>query len=441
MMASIGSDSNGGKRILFVAPDGKRKTVRLGKCSRHDAEAIKYRVKNLLSALIQGNEPSRDDAEWLGRIGSPLRKKLVRVGLVKPTKADIVPNTSDWLDGYIKGRTDIKPRTINLLENAKKSFLSFWGGEKLLTEFTAQDAFNFRVYLLSKKLAEATVRARCKKIKQVFNAAKKKRHIESNPFDEVPTADRTDATRQRYIDQSTIEKVIEACPDHQWRLIFALARYGGIRIPSELVLLTWDDILWDKKRFIVHSPKTEHIEGKESRVVPLFPKLEPYLVEAFERAEPGESRIITIYDEKNANLRTQAHRIIKKAGLEPWPKTFQNLRSSCETELCDIHPETVVTKWIGNSVTVAKKHYLQLTEEHFARAVNVAQNPAQQLHESTRNDSQIEFNEAIKKSVSPEVFKALQILANSCISTKTHPAPRVGLEPTTWRLTAARSAN
>ena len=39
-MASIVNDPNGRKRILFVAPDGKRKTIRLGKIDRKSAESI-----------------------------------------------------------------------------------------------------------------------------------------------------------------------------------------------------------------------------------------------------------------------------------------------------------------------------------------------------------------------------------------------------------------
>ena len=65
------------------------------------------------------------------------------------------------------------------------------------------------------------------------------------------------------------DKISQRSHQVQWsgiRVIFALARYGGLRIPSELYGLTWDDILWDKKRFIIHSPKTEHIEGRETRI-------------------------------------------------------------------------------------------------------------------------------------------------------------------------------
>ena len=58
-MATIGKDKGGMKRVLFVASGGKRKTIRLGKCSLHEAEAIKFRVENLPSASIQGREPNR----------------------------------------------------------------------------------------------------------------------------------------------------------------------------------------------------------------------------------------------------------------------------------------------------------------------------------------------------------------------------------------------
>ena len=38
------------------------------------------------------------------------------------------------------------------------------------------------------------------------------------------------------------EKVLKACPDAQWKLLFALSRYGGLRCPSEHLALTWGDI-------------------------------------------------------------------------------------------------------------------------------------------------------------------------------------------------------
>lgn len=164
-------------------------------------------------------------------------------------------------------------------------------------------------------------------------------------------------------------------------------RFGGLRCPSEVLALKWSDVNWEDSRFHVLSSKTEHHDGHESRMVPLFPDLKTVLLEAFEKAEEGSEYVITRYRKTNANLRTQFERIIQRAGHEPWPKLFQNLRSTRETELVERFPLHVVTAWIGNSKLVAKKHYLQVTDEHFIRATSeeTAQNAAQQLHATTRN--------------------------------------------------------
>lgn len=84
------------------------------------------------------------------------------------------------------------------------------------------------------------------------------------------------------------DKVLNACPDGDWRLIFALCRFGGLRCPSEVSRLRLNDVDWGRDRFLVHSPKTEHHEGKASRWVPIFPELRPHLEEAWETAEPGQ---------------------------------------------------------------------------------------------------------------------------------------------------------
>jgi len=112
--------------------------------------------------------------------------------------------------------------------------------------------------------------------------------------------------------------------------------------------------------------------------VPLFPELLPYLRDAFLEAEPGE-HVITLYRQhgnlRNCNLRTQFERIITKAGLRPWPKLSQNLRSTRETESAEQWPEHVVCAWIGNSKRVAREHYLQVTEEHFRQATEIGNDP------------------------------------------------------------------
>jgi len=106
--------------------------------------------------------------------------------------------------------------------------------------------------------------------------------------------------------------------------------------------------------------------------------------------------LITRYRDSNANLRTQLTRIIRRAGLEPWPKLFQNLRSTRETELAETFPMHVVCCWIGNSEPVAAKHYRQVTDGHYEKA---ARNAAQ--HASALDRTRQE-REAVSPMISEE---------------------------------------
>lgn len=93
-------------------------------------------------------------------------------------------------------------------------------------------------------------------------------------------------------------------------------------------------------------------------MIPLFPELRECLNELWEQTPRGTLYISRRYHKPGKNLITQARRIIKRADLKPWPKTFHNMRASRETELAAEFPIHVVTAWIGNSVAVATKHYL-----------------------------------------------------------------------------------
>src|SRR5262245_50576640 len=68
------------------------------------------------------------------------------------------------------------------------------------------------------------------------------------------------------------------------------------------------------------------------------------------------------------NLRTSFNKIIRRAGLTPWPEPFQNLRASRETELAAAYPLHVVCAWIGKSTLIAQKHYLQTNDDDFRQA-------------------------------------------------------------------------
>jgi len=225
------------------------------------------------------------------------------------------------------------------------------------------------------------VRKHAQIAKQFFNYAIRLKLIESNPFADLKSTVQANPERFYFISTEEASKVLDACPDAEWRLIFALSRFGGLRCPSEHLELTWDCVDWENGRIQIKSPKTEHHAGGASRTIPMFPELRRHLEEVFDQAPEGSTYVITRYRDSNTNLRTQLNRIIRRAGLEPWPKLFQNLRSTRHTELERKHPSHVVCAWIGNSRAVAAKHYLQVTDEDFAEAT---QNPTQTVRETGR---------------------------------------------------------
>ncbi|MCA9119324.1 MAG: site-specific integrase [Planctomycetaceae bacterium] len=220
---------------------------------------------------------------------------------------------------------------------------------------------------MAKTYAEASISKYIKRARQVFKSAARKVLIETNPFVDVKGGSESNDSRKHFVSRDITEKVLEACPDAEWRLIVALARYGGVRTPSETLGLRLNDVDWVNDRFTVTSPKTKK-QGKPWRVVPLFPELRQYFEDAAELATPDAEFFINRYRDKAVNLRTQFNRILKRAGVTPWPRLFQNLRASRETELANEYPLHVVTAWLGNTPSVAAKHYLQITDAHFAQA-------------------------------------------------------------------------
>ena len=91
---------------------------------------------------------------------------------------------------------------------------------------------------------------------------------------------------------------------------------------------------------------------------------------------------------RNCNLRTQFERIVKRAGLDPWPRLFHNLRASRETELAQAYPIHAVTAWLGNTPRVALKHYLMPTEADFQRAAGGGDQAAQKAAHSGDDSAQ-----------------------------------------------------
>lgn len=372
-MASVEKDSKG-YRVRFIDHNKERKTIRLSGMNKANATTVAHHVQQLVNWRKSGLNLDSQTADWIAKkVGRELHDKLASAGLIEKR---VSQNLGQFIGDYIAS-ADVAPGTKMNFKTVESNLVDYFGADKPMRSVTGADAKAFRQWLQdNEEQAENTMRRRCGRARQFFAAAIKSKLIDENPFEGMSVTVNGSTDKERFVSEDEAQKILKACPDLQWRLIFSLCRYGGMRCPSEVLALTWENVLWDSNRVIVTSPKTKRYKGHENRAIPMFPELASVLNEAYEMAfDRLEDKsavvsgpVVTRYSTADQNLRTTFEKIIKRAGLIPWPKPFQNLRSTRETELMEIYPSHVVVSWIGHSEKVARKHYLQTTDAHFEKA-------------------------------------------------------------------------
>jgi integrase len=398
-MASVDKDSKGW-RIRFVDHNGQRKQIRPGRgTNKGTAEFIGRHIDHLVIWVASKGILNRPTAEWLGTIGDTMHAKLVKAGLIEKRPADEpVPEVpakpvielgtflSEFRnDGLTASGEKAAELTVIKWRATVDSLIRFFGDDRDITSITHEDAHRFRKWLDERRikktklnpkgipLAENSKRKHMDCAKVFFNGAKRRGLVAFNPFEHQVSSTRPNRERDYFLTRADTERIIEVCTDAEWRLLVSLWRYAGLR-KMEIFQLTWGDVLWDQGKMRVQIPKTKHHEGKDIRYVPLR-DIRQYLRETFEAqlpegasSLPAEEKVITMFSESNSNLDKPFRAILHRAGLIPWPKLFQNLRASCETEwLNEGHPAHVVAAWIGHSVKVQRDSYAQITDGHFDR--------------------------------------------------------------------------
>ena len=383
-MASLRFEEHGGRRgwrLQFRDIEKRRRSLWLGGEKNHPPSEVKAHIEHIVARSKRKLPPELATSEWLEGITKDLRHKLATCGLVESEQQRLarVLTLAEWCDEYISERQDVKPATVDSYKKARKNLVDHFGRKKLLRDVSTTDAKKWRVWLKTKgnrrdkerkTMAEETVRRRTGTVKQFFTEAVERGYIMSNPFSKLASTTQGNEKRQHFVPASAIEACMDHCPCDDWRTILALARYGGLRCPSELVVLRWCDVDLPGGKMTINASKTEHHSTGGVRVCPIFPELRPYLERAWDNTPDGPQSefVVNRYRRPDQNLRQTFLKILKRAGIEPWPRLFQNMRASRETELMARYPAKDVSAWLGNSVPVAMRHYAMATDESFIAA-------------------------------------------------------------------------
>jgi site-specific recombinase XerD len=370
-VASVYEKKPGEYEVQFPGLFRPRETIWLGRVAHDFAQDFANRVDELLRAARNGRPLAPVTDFWLGELPHKFRKRLAAHGLVDAHPA----GTLSQLCTYCIAQADVEPGTLQKYRDARANLLDFFG-DRPLHRITPGDCDAFAKWLRKDgrrpnggELATATVEKRVEQAKLFFAAAVRKRWLNSNPFDGVRTPKRANKDRERFVPRDVALKLMEAATP-EMRLVIALARFGGLRIPSEIwpLELTW--INREEEHLKVMAPKTRRHAHKRWRFVPLFPEIRGPLADALDAAPDGATLLFPKQDITATALRNRLERLCLQCGVLPWPKLWQNMRSTRETELVNEgYPLHTVCTWLGNSPRVAFQNYLQVVKEHHQRAV------------------------------------------------------------------------
>ena len=209
-MASISQDPNGRRRILFVGPDRKRKTIRLGKISQRAAEAVKYRVEQLLAAKLTGHALEADTACWVAELSDDLVAKLARAELILSRERQVTTTLQRFLEDYIVGRKDVEPSTKLVWGHTERNLLQFFGDKRDINAITPGDADQFKQWLIGHEYASTTIHKRLQFARTFFRAMLRRKLLGNTPaialkhylmttdehFDKAVNGDREKATQK-----------------------------------------------------------------------------------------------------------------------------------------------------------------------------------------------------------------------------------------------------
>lgn len=358
----------------FPRPSGKHEEVVLGSQYKKGASQLGPLAEDLVAMCNKERRqpftPGRRDNEPAANNHENPHGKCIN----EISDRTVAPTLSEWLEKCIEKRPDLAPSSRFHYRVAGRDLLKFFGVNTRITQIGPTDAKKFRAWLsTARKLSEVTVNLHCRRAKQFFGAAVSHELLAENPFEAIPCSKCTNPERLYFVTREETEAVMEVLPTLEWQVLFALCRYGGLRCPSEVFQLRLKDIDWSRARFTVHGPKLERRLPGGPRQVPLFPELLPYLRAVYQKAKTDEAYVVAPSGCVTKNPASYLRYAVTRAGLKPWPRITQNLRSSRETELAEDYPLHVVAAWMGHTRRVAIKHYLQVTDAHYEKAAEGAQ--------------------------------------------------------------------
>ena len=325
-----------------------------------DAQELKRIIENILDAETIGRPIDARTALLIDTAPQDVKRRLERAELIEvPARFSIL----ELLEEYLNNAA-FKPSTIR----AKKAAFN-WLARVIPLDQPAANVTPLHAArldaLLTANVANTSRAGFMKDIKAVFNWAARAGLCVNTAFNGVSVGSFANKSREYYVTLELFNKLLETIEDEETRVLLTVYRFGGLRV-KEAYLLQWRDVDFGGRALIVHSPKTERYAGRDARRVPLFPELCAALSNYKKtRKARADSYLFT---KTIATVRNKTLQGLKRIDAEPWPRLFQNLRSSRAIEINNLFGTHAEAEWLGHAPNVASKHYIHATKLDFTTA-------------------------------------------------------------------------
>lgn len=324
-----------------------------------EAEKLRGHITALEQSRSLNIKPPAEVAEWVRGLDDETKMRLVDSGLVNlsstgGTLADLIGFTNRILH-------NIAPHTKRNYAQVQKSAGEYFKLTKPLASFTAADAEGFKRWL-SKQYGPASIAKRIKHCRQMFNLAVQQEWIARNPFSGIRVKVKVDPERRVFVSREVADKVLAGLRDPEDRLVFALARYGGLRVGSEIRTLFWRDISLDTWLMRLRATKTDSM-----RVCPIFVELQPYFL-ALAPGELDELVCPRFCRGTDVAFRNRLVKTLDRLGVDIWPDLMLNCRRTRATEIVERWGARAESDWIGHGADISHRHYQITLQEKIDEA-------------------------------------------------------------------------
>jgi len=280
----------------------------------------------------------------------------------------------EWDTRYFDLRTDLGDATIRRHKIVMKRMRAFFGDGAKTNRISQTQANSFVAHLRTirkpsgEPLAKFTIWGNVGLAFEICGWMVKDGRAEVNPFEHCRVPMPKVRRQWPYVPTEQVEELIEASPNASWRLLWALARYAGLRA-GEIVKLKWADVDRSKRLLYVWPIKGEATTKADARAVPIVPRLEQLLAEGWDSTPEGQPTVVWQVDKEN--YRRTCRQIMASVGAK-WPKPLHTLRKALVTDWKNLAPSPAVAEWLGHDEDVADRHYYATLPEITALVTGAA---------------------------------------------------------------------